>query len=271
MPYNRRGVCHSLLNSLVWANGRLYAAASHRVNVKDRPKYADGMWLIDGDGSSTVSDLWNPCMLDEILPYSVSCLGTFSSFLVLQELFWGNNNWFNVAQLCRPTPLKVEQNLQITHGWRWWCVWMLGWTSTDDSSYSGRRQFPDNKLLVTVHSVIISKFLNKTVLQIKFKEEGIIVVSSLRFCLTSHSPQYTTSGLELLKLWAWSVSTENFCWEFRSRWRWMGSQEERPCFSLHSFSESAEMTDGSSDGRSLCEVLAVEWPDLDRMHTHCVY
>lgn len=48
----------------------------------------------------------------------------------------------------------------------------------------------------------------------------------------------------------------------------MGSQEERPRFSLHPFSESAAVTDGSSDGRSLCEVLAVEWPDLDRMHTH---
>lgn len=46
------------------------------------------------------------------------------------------------------------------------------------------------------------------------------------------------------------------------------ARERGPAFFLHSFSESAEVTDGSSDGRSLCEVLAVEWPDLDRMHTH---
>lgn len=43
MPNNHGGVCHSLQNSLVWANRRLYTAVSQRDNMKDRPKYADGM------------------------------------------------------------------------------------------------------------------------------------------------------------------------------------------------------------------------------------
>lgn len=56
-----------------------------------------------------------------------------------------------------------------------------------------------------------------------------------------------------------------------SQWRWMDSQEEESCLTFLSFSGSANVMDWNIDGRSLCEILGVEWPDLDRMHTHSNY
>lgn len=99
------------------AKKRPRTAVSRWVNVvgapKDTSKYADGMWLIGSDGTSTVSDFWIPCMFDELV-LSVSCLGAFSSIPVFAGAFFlGNNRQFKVAWLGLEPPGCDDSFLQV--------------------------------------------------------------------------------------------------------------------------------------------------------------